>query len=135
MAPTQATATAATTLQWEQSLRLLDTMRAGGEATTPDAWSYSAAMRACDKGGQPSAALRLFETMQQEGRARVRARGRARVRARGRCPLFETMQQEGRAARTLTLTLALTPSLTLTLTPSLTLTLTLTSNPNPGPNL
>ena len=82
-------------------------MRAGGEATTPDAWSYSAAMRACDKGGQPSAALRLFETM----------------------------QQEGRAARTLTLTLALTPSLTLTLTPSLTLTLTLTSNPNPGPNL
>jgi pentatricopeptide repeat protein len=131
MAPTQVTATAATTLQWEQSLRLLDTMRAGGEATTPDAWSYSAAMRACDKGGQPSAALRLFETMQQEGRARVRARGRARVRARGRCPLFETMQQEGRAARTLTLTLALT----LALTPTLTLTLTLTSNPDPDPNL
>ena len=102
MAPTQATATAATTLQWEQSLRLLDTMRAGGEATTPDAWSYSAAMRACDKGGQPSAALRLFETM----------------------------QQEGRAARTLTLTLALTLALTPTLT--LTLTLTSNPNPGPN---
>ena len=54
-----AIAAAARAAQWEQSLRLLDAMRAGGEATAPDAWSYSAAMRACDKGGQPSAALRL----------------------------------------------------------------------------
>ena len=78
--------TAARRGNWQRALALLSEMEAEAEAggsgrVRPDVYTYTAAISACERGGQPTAALETFARMQSAGVEPTTAAYNAAIRA------------------------------------------------------